>query len=295
MEAFVSIFRRLEKRRMAMKQKVEKKRTAVTFVMVLGLWLGLLVPQAWSHDLWLNMTDHTPALWQHAKYAPEPRAKTVVYIGWGHAYPVADFMSDNIWGGMQRIEPDGTRVDMTTGTEGFRAVRVDLQTPGPRVFAAWVNPAFYGPVEGKKDFYQTFYEKYAKALVSVLPQKTLPLDGPDDNPFATPIGHKVEIIPLVNPNRLQPGDRLPVQVLVDGRPAPDYEISAVSLFAANARETKTRSDKSGNAELLLETFYGPWIVKASKSFPATGEMAGKCESLSYTATMTFALPFVKGN
>jgi hypothetical protein len=186
-----------------MKQKMEKKRTAATIVMVLGLWLGLLVPQAWSHDLWLNMTDHTPALWQHAKYAPEPRAKTVVYIGWGHAYPVADFISDRVWGGMQRIEPDGTRVDMTTGTEGFRAVRVDLQTPGPRVFAAWVHPAFYGPVEGKKE--------------------------------------------------------------------------------------------SGNAELLLENFYGPWIVKASKSISATGEMAEKCESLSYTATMTFALPFVKGN
>ena len=261
----------------------------------LALGLGLMVSQAASHDLWLNMTEYTPALWQHAKYAPTPRAKTVVYVGWGHSYPMADFISDHIWGGLQRIEPDGSRVDMEVGKEGFRAVRVDMDTAGARVFAAHVNPAFYGPVEGKENFHQIYYEKYAKALVSVLPQRTLPLDGPAENPFIKPIGHKVEIIPMVNPNRLQPGSSLDVQVLVDGKPAADYELAASSLFAANAREVKTRTDKAGKGVVLLEEFYGPWIVKASRSFPATGDMAKKCESISYTATMTFALPFVRGH
>lgn len=258
------------------------------------LGLGVMLPQAWSHELWLNMTEYSPALWQHPKYAPTPRAKTVVYVGWGHSYPMADFISDHIWGGLERIEPDGRRVPMEVGKEGFRAVRLDMETPGARVFAARVIPAFYGPVEGKKDFHQVYYEKYAKALVSVLPQRSLPLDGPDVNPFATPIGQKVEILPLVNPNRLQPGDSLEVEVRMDGRPAADYELVASSLFAANARQVKTRTDSAGRGKLLLETFYGPWIVKASRSFPATGELAQKCEKISYTATMTFALPFVRG-
>lgn len=163
------------------------------------------------------------------------------------------------------------------------------------IFAAHVNPSFYGPVEGKEKFYQIYYAKYAKALVSVLPQRTLPLDGPDTNPFGASIGHNVEIIPMVNPNRLQPGDSLEVQVLVLGKPGIDYEVSAVSLFAPNAKEVKNRTDHMGKATILLEDFYGPWIVKASRSFPATDEMAKKCESISYTATMTFALPYVRGN
>ena len=270
-----------------------KTQMAKMFVLAV-LGISLLTPRVWSHDLWVNMTDYTPVIWQHSKYAPTPRAKTVVYMGWGHAYPVADFIADKFWGGLERIEPDGSRVNIETGNEGYRAVRVDMDTPGARVFAAWVKPAFYGPVEGKDDYHQIYYEKYAKALVSVLPQKTLPLDGPADNPFAMPIGHKVEIVPMVNPNRLQPGDSLEVQVLVDGNPAADYEVSAVSLFASNADEVKKRTDTSGKTTLSLAEFYGPWIVKAGRSFPATGEMAKKCEKISYTATMTFALPFVRG-
>ncbi|MCW7754006.1 DUF4198 domain-containing protein [Desulfobotulus sp. H1] len=257
--------------------------------------MGMLASQASAHDLWLNMTDYTPALWQHAKYAPTPRAKTVVYLGWGHSYPVADFISDRVWGKMERIEPDGTRIPMEVGSEGFRAMRVDMDTAGARVFAAETKPAFYGPVEGKENFHQVYYEKYAKALVSVLPQKTLPLDGPDSNPFVTPIGHRVEIIPLVNPNRLQPGDSIEVQVLVDGKTAADYEVTATSLVAPNAQAVKTRTDGKGKAKLSLETFYGPWIMVASRSFPATGEKAKQCESISYTATMTFALPYIRGN
>ncbi|TYT76042.1 DUF4198 domain-containing protein [Desulfobotulus mexicanus] len=272
---------------------MKKKAGKIITGAILGL--GLLVSQVSAHDLWVNMTEYTPALWQHAKYAPTARAKTVVYFGWGHSYPMADFISDRVWGGLERIEPDGSRIPMEVGTEGFRALRVDMHTPGARVFAAHTKPAYYGPVEGKKDFHQIYYEKYAKALVSVLPQRTLPLDGPDSNPFATPIGHKVEIVPMVNPNRLQPGDSLEVRVLVDGKPAADYELAASSLFAANAKEVKTRTDKSGMGSLVLEEFYGPWIVKASRSFPATGEKALKCESISYTATMTFALPYIRGN
>lgn len=271
------------------------KKMRLRMASVIALALTLTAPCAWSHDLWLNMTDYAPAIWQHAQYAPKPRAKTTVYIGWGHSFPVEDFISDHVWGGLERIEPDGTRVPMPVGGEGFRAVRVELHAPGPRVFAARLNPEFYGSVAGRANFHQTYYENYAKSLVSVLPQKTLPLDGPDDNPFVTPIGHKVEIIPLVNPNRLQPGAQLPVQVLVEGKPAPDYEVSAVNLFAPNSVQVKTRSDQAGRAVLQLDTFYGPWMVKAARDFPATGEMAKKCENISYTATMTFALPYVKGN
>lgn len=253
----------------------------------------LVAGSASAHQLWLNMTDYTPALWQHPKYAPVPRAKTVVFFGWGHSYPMADFISDHILAGLERIEPDGTRVKMEIPKEGFRAIRIDMDTPGARVFASSVNPAYYGPVEGKEDFYEIYYEQYAKALVSVLPEKTFPLDGPGENPFIKPIGQKVEIVPQTNPNRLQPGDTLEVQVLLEGKPAKDYNITATSLYAPNAEPQKAVTDGNGKASLKIGQFYGPWIVVASHTFPATGEFAKKCNNFHYTATMTFAVPFVR--
>lgn len=57
------------------------KTQMVKMFALIVLGICLLTPRAWSHDLWLNMTDYTPALWQHPKYALTPRAKTVVYFG----------------------------------------------------------------------------------------------------------------------------------------------------------------------------------------------------------------------
>lgn len=253
----------------------------------------LLATSASAHQLWLNMTDYTPVIWQHPKYAPTPRAKTVLYFGWGHSYPVADFISDRILDKLERIEPDGTRTKMEIPDQGFRAIRMDVQTPGPRVLVSSVNPSFYGPVEGKTDFYDIFYEQYAKALVSVLPEKTGPLTGPDENPFIRPVGQKLEIIPLTNPNRLQPGDTLAVRVLLEGKPAPGYDVSATSLYAPNSVPQKMVTDDAGEARFTITAFYGPWIVDATHSFPADGELAKKCRNIHYTATLTFAVPFVK--
>ncbi|MDO3380325.1 DUF4198 domain-containing protein [Geoalkalibacter halelectricus] len=262
------------------------------FSVLFFVLLCLTASQAWGHHIWLNMTNHTPALWQHQKYAPEPRAKTVVYVGWGDFYPLEDFMSDRFWGGLHRIEPDGTRVEMETVAAGYRAVRHDMYTVGPRIFAAQVKPAFFDPVKEREGFFRVYYEQYAKALVSVLPQDTTPLDAVDSDSFTSPIGQKVEIVPSVNPNRLQPGDTLQVQVLVEGAPAADFEVYALNLASPNAKKYETRTDEAGKATLRLETFYGPWIVTARHGFPATGEIAEKAETVSYTATMTFALPYV---
>ena len=58
-----------------------------------------------AHTMWLNVTDYSPKIFSHPKYAPKPRAKSVVYFGWGHKYPVCDFLADKYLGDFFLIKP----------------------------------------------------------------------------------------------------------------------------------------------------------------------------------------------
>ncbi len=101
----------------------------------------------------------------HPKYAPVPRAKTVVYFGWGHRYPVADFLSDKYLGDFFLIKPDGSKEKLTPGEGGFRAVEIKEKKEGGMIVAATITPGFYGEIKKKKDFYKLRYAQYAKALI----------------------------------------------------------------------------------------------------------------------------------
>ncbi len=253
------------------------------FVRCLGmlLFIAMSAASAQAHQLWINMTDYSPKLWQHPKYAPTPRAKTIAYFGWGHKYPVADLLGKEYLTTMTQIEPDGTKKEITLGETGFRAVEIKMETKGPRVFAAEIIPGFYDKVKGKEDFYKMRYEMYAKALVNV--------DKIEGNPFAKPIGHKVEIIPATNPNTLKPGDSLSVTVLSDGKAAKDFNIQAIPLFSGIKEVEKAKTDTDGKATITIKSYYGPWLITASKMEPASGEFAKKCEQFFKLATMTFGV------
>ncbi len=105
-----------------------------------------------AHALWLNATDYSPRIFSHPKYAPEPQAKTVVYFGWGHKYPLGDFLDDKYLGDFFLIKPDGSKKKLTPGEGGFRAAEIKMKKKGGRIVAATIKPGFYGEVKGKKRF-----------------------------------------------------------------------------------------------------------------------------------------------
>ncbi len=236
------------------------------------LFAMMLAAPAYSHQLWLNMTDYTPDLWQHPKYAPTPRAKTIAYFGWGHTYPVGDFLGKSYLETMTQIEPDGTKKEITVGESGFREVEIKMESEGARIFAAEVNPGKHGDM---------WYEMYAKALVGVGEIK--------GNPYSRPSGQKVEIIPETNPNALKPGDTLSLKVLADGKPAADYDITAVPMFLGMEESEQTMTNSYGKAVVNIKSYYGPWVIIATKTEPAKGKMAEECKTFYRLATMTFAV------
>jgi len=250
-------------------------------VLVLGFCLCLSTVAS-AHTMWLNVTDYSPKIFSHPKYAPEPRAKTVVYFGWGHRYPVADFLSDKYLGDFFLIKPDGSKEKLTPGEGGFRASEIKEKKEGGMIVAATITPGFYGEIKERKDFYKLRYAQYAKALINV--------GKVSGNPFSKPVGHRLEIIPLKNPNELKLGEWFEFKVLFDGKPAKRVKIRACSLFSFTGKSFTTSTDNNGKAKIRILDYCGPWIVKATMQLPPTKEFKDKCKELSYTATLTFAVP-----
>lgn len=246
-----------------------KKSTRFFSFLILGL---MLTASVHSHELWINMTNYKTKLWQHPQYAPTPRAKTIAYFGWGHTYPVGDFLKKDYLDTITQIEPDGSRLEVKVGDSGFRAVEITMNTDGPRIFAAEVEPGFHADM---------YYEMFAKALVGVGEIK--------GNPYSKPVGQGVEIIPSKNPNELKPGDTLSIKVLEGGKPAKDYEIKAIPMFSGTGEVEKVTTGKSGKAVINIKPYYGPWIITASTMVPAEGELAKKCKNHYKLATLTFAV------
>ncbi|MBW1963348.1 MAG: DUF4198 domain-containing protein [Deltaproteobacteria bacterium] len=249
-------------------------------ILILGFCLGFSAIAS-AHTMWLNVTDYSPKIFSHPKYAPIPRAKTVVYFGWGHKYPVGDFLADKYLGDFFIIRPDGSKEKLTPGEGGFRATEIKISEEGGRMVAASIKPGFYGKLEGKKEFYKFRYAQYAKALINV--------GKVSGNPFSVPVGHKLEIIPLKNPNELNLGDWFEFKVLFDGKPAKRVKIHVCSLFSCTGETFTVSTNNEGKARIRLLHHYGPWIIKAQTNLPSPAELKDKCKELHYTATLTFEI------
>ncbi len=123
------------------------------------------------------------------------------------------------------------------------------------------------------------YTKYAKTIVRVEPA------DPDDQAFLTPIGHRLEIVPLTNPCDWRSGSNVQVRVLLDGHPWPNLVVS-VGHDAAEAasRAVQVRTDANGRASIAL-TRPGHWFIKAHLIRSTSGLTPESWESL--WATLTF--------
>jgi uncharacterized GH25 family protein len=191
------------------------------------------------------------------------------------------------------ITPKGEKETLEPGAGGFLATALNLSEQGTYVVAATLKPGFYTMYLDKGEIHHKsvpktglsgvilslHYEQYAKALIYV---------GGSSELFRKPVGHTLEIIPLVDPAEVKVGDHLPVQVLFKGRPArfcPVYGTYAGFSTGDDFAYT-TGTDGKGKAKVRM-LHHGPWLLKAKIKRPAPDDLRDKCDELSYTATLTF--------
>ncbi len=97
------------------------------------------------------------------------------------------------------------------------------------------------------------YSKHVKAVFQVGEERS---DG-----FATPLGYPAEIVPLVNPYGLRPGDQLRVRCLVDGRAVANQTVVAGGEGKGGPlEERRFRTDAHGVVRLVVDR-PGKWYVK----------------------------------
>lgn len=88
------------------------------------------------------------------------------------------------------------------------------------------------------------YSKFAKAILRAG-------DGGASDLVTAPLGLRIEIVPLLDPGTLEPGDELPVQILFEGRP-----LQGVYVYALSKGESKYKdglvTDRDGKCSVVLQ-------------------------------------------
>ena len=260
---------------------MQKFNKIVVICSIAILMLGVFSP-VHAHTMWLNISDYYPE-W----------GRSVVYFGWGHGYPVADFLSAEKLEAFNLITPEGEKEQLQPNPGGFLATALNLSEKGSYVVTATLKPGFYTMYVDKGEIHHKsapktglsgvilslHFEQYAKALICA---------GGSGEAFRKPVGHTLEIIPLVNPAELKVGDHLPIQVLFKGRPArycPVYGTYA-GFSTGDDSAYATGTDGEGKAKIRM-LHHGPWLIKAKVKLPAPDALKDKCNELSYAATLTF--------
>jgi uncharacterized GH25 family protein len=270
-------------------QKI-KKYTVLSLVLGICLWCPVVTS---AHTMWINASDYNPEVY------PKYGARTNVYFGYGHHYPVDDFLSADHLQEFSLISSDGGRKKITPNPGGYLATQISFEQPGGYIVSAVMKPGFYTMYIGNGEIHHKlgpktgltgvilslYYEQYTKSLISVGKNK--------NTDFSKPIGHKLEIVPIENPYELHGcGEHfLSVQVLFEDSPARFCKVYATysGFSTADDFAYTTSTNGEGIAKIRL-THWGPWLIKTEIKLPATEEFKDKCNELHYTATLTFEVP-----
>ena len=124
------------------------------------------------------------------------------------------------------------------------------------------------------------YSRCAKSLLEI------GRDGPRDA-WQINLGYTLELLPQLDPYRLEPGQTLPVRLDYRGEPIADILVVAFRSDAPEQR-IERRTDAAGLVELPLDG-PGTWLVKAVHIIRTRPDHP-RAEWESFWASLTFELP-----
>jgi nickel transport protein len=137
----------------------------------------------------------------------------------------------------------GTEISTAITAQATRAILAPAQAPAmTMVFfdsGAWVKTP-----EGHKNV----SKREAKDVISSLKsQKYSKNVWQWNDRFSQPMGGKMELVPLKNPLSLKAGDKLPFQVLYEGKP-----LAGATVAAAGVEKDRLKTDANGRAVVAIE-------------------------------------------
>lgn len=195
-----------------------------------------------AHDLWLNIDNHYPRTGE----------KITAKVIFGHNFPYSDILigRDEL-SEFSCLFPDGKKMAITgikeekTGErQGALFGEMTFSSKGTYVLAASRK------LEGDKNNVPS--EKYAKSLIVV--------EKGSEN-IGHVFGHRLEIIPLMDPSESSAGDDLPVKILFEGKPLSTYIYATYAGYYSKTEPfpSLAKSDKDGIARIRIDR-PGIWLI-----------------------------------
>lgn len=137
------------------------------------------------------------------------------------------------------------------------------------------------------------YRRYVKTMVQVGRQANadapVQTATPVDKTYAVKTGQRLEIVPLVNPLLMSPGDKLTVQLLFEGKPLAGALFKAWHQHDDQTLMIRATSSPDGFASFNLP-YAGPWMISVVHMVSANDTKATDWESL--WGNLTFVVPSV---
>ncbi|AOF85378.1 hypothetical protein BSY239_3295 [Hydrogenophaga sp. RAC07] len=123
------------------------------------------------------------------------------------------------------------------------------------------------------------YRRHVKTLLSV--------GGQSDASFGVRAGQTLEIVPLTDPQRLQPGGALALQVLFKGQPLQGALVKVWNQRGAQLNVLRTRTDAAGRSTTTLP-WSGVWMASVVHMVPTTDNQGWDWDS--HWGNLTFNMP-----
>lgn len=186
------------------------------------------------------------------------------------------------------IDPEGQTVDLKphlidtgfTVKEGYWSGRYVTQAEGLHV-VAHTTESLHGTTRGIKSG-KTFFLASQK-LDAVLETAS---------GFDQPLGHPLELVPLVNPvTAMGPGQKLRVKLLYQGKPLPDARVSFVPRGVTLAEGFDKNYEQLTDAEGIAA--YTPTegnILLVVAHHPVADQQGEGYDKTHYAATLTVSVP-----
>lgn len=182
------------------------------------IFLMMICPQAFAHNLWLNPGDYYP-----------PVGTTVdIGIGWGHKYP-ADRTDQEFKEGrmedIRAVDPDGLIVNLVQKSVSLYSLKVEKA--GAYLVTARIKPGFFTKTpDGRKWGDKKAVENPIKCTNYHIEAKTVIIAGGEEKNLGNAVNRPLELIPLENPLNLKGGDDFTVKVLYHGKSLPGLSVKA---------------------------------------------------------------------
>ena len=125
------------------------------------------------------------------------------------------------------------------------------------------------------------YSRRCKALINV------GAGGKPNEAITRPVGFNLEIVPAISPYALKPGQRLPVQVLYQGRPLAGALVKLTNLEFDVRPVSTQRTDASGHAQFEVPRT-GDWLVNVIWTQPIKGNPNADFETTFSSLTFGYS-------